>query len=155
MNRALGLRAEAQQIHWAVVEGTRSSPILVAHDKTAAPVNLTDGPALSWYRTRIQLVVQAHSPRTAAVRSAEQIARGGNKEGSRRRLRIEGVLLQTLDELNLAVDLGALGMISKKLGSRHAKRYIESGDFRGLDLESLTPFAREAVLAAVAALPEN
>jgi len=153
MKRALGLRAEAQQIHWAVVEGTKFSPILVAHDKAAAPVTLTDGPALSWYRKRLQLVVQAHSPQAAAVRSAEQIARGGNREGSRRRLRIEGVLLQTIDELGIPVGLGGLAAISSRLGSHRAKRYIESGDFRGLDLTNLTSIAREAVLVAVAALP--
>lgn len=154
MSRALGFRAEAHQIHWAVVEGTRQVPILVAHDKAAAPVNLEEAQALTWYRTRVEHIVESHRPTASSIRSAEQMARGGNKEGSRRRLRLEGVLLQTLDSRGLSVSMGALAMISSKLGSR-AKKYVEADQLRGLDISSLPANAREAILVAVAALPKE
>jgi len=46
MVRAIGFRAEPKRIHWAVVEGARRSPLLIAHDDAAAPVNLDEAPAL-------------------------------------------------------------------------------------------------------------
>lgn len=152
MKRALGLRAEAKQIHWAVVEGTRDNPILVDHGNAAAPVDLDDGPALSWYSSRVKYIIQSHQPNLATIRTAESIARGGNKEGTRRRLRIEGVLLQTVDSCGLKVTMGALAMISGKMGSQ-AKHYVDSGDLRGLDISRFPLPSKEAVLVAVAALP--
>lgn len=152
MKRALGLRAEAKQIHWAVVEGTRDNPILVDYGNAAAPVDLDDGPALSWYSNRVKYIVQSHQPGLATIRTAESIARGSNKEGNRRRLRIEGVLLQTIDSCGLKVTMGALAMISGKLGSQ-AKHYIESGELRGIDISKFPLPSKEAILVGVSALP--
>src|SRR5882672_11509827 len=112
MDRALGLRAEPKQIHWAILDGTRRNPVVVAHDNAAAPVILDEGPALSWYTNRIKLIVEKYKPGIAMIRTAESIARGGNKEGPRRRMRIEGVLLQTIDSCGLKVSMGALATIS-------------------------------------------
>lgn len=154
MKRALGFRTEAKKIHWAVVEGTQDAPILVAYDKAAAPVNLEEAPSLSWYRSRVEHIFQTYRPCVAAIRSAEPVARGSNREGARRRLRIEGVLLQTIDSCGLKVTIGALAMISGKLGSQ-AKKYIASGELRGLDLSQIPDLSKEAVLVAVAALPGN
>jgi hypothetical protein len=152
MERALGFRAETHKIYWAVVEGTRAAPILVAHDDAAAPVNLAEAPALSWYSGRVKHIVETYKPNAAMVRSAEPTARASRKEGPRVRLRIEGVLLQTLDSCGLNATIGALATISGKLGSQ-AKEYIESGELRGIDLSGLTSYSREAILVAVAALP--
>jgi hypothetical protein len=154
MDRALGLRAEPKQIHWAILEGTRRNPVVVAHDSAAAPVILDEGPALSWYTNRIKLIVEKYKPGIAMIRTAESIARGGNKDGPRRRMRIEGVLLQTIDSCGLKVSIGALATISGRLGSQ-AKKYIESGEFRGLDLSKIPLPAKEAILVAVAALPQG
>jgi hypothetical protein len=154
MDRALGLRAEPKQIHWAIVEGTRRAPVLIAYDNAAAPVNLEEGPALSWYTNRIKLIIDKYRPAVAMVRTAESVARGGNKDGPRRRLRIEGVLLQTVDSCGLKVGIGALATISGKLGSQ-AKKYIDSGELRGLDLSKLPVPSKEAILVAVAALPQG
>lgn len=137
-----------------MVEGTRSSPRLIAHDSAAAPVSLAEAPALSWYSNRVRLVVERYKPDAATIRAAESVARGSNKEGARRRSRIEGVLLQTIDSCGLKATIGALAMISGKLGTQ-AKKYIESGDFRGIDLSEIPSASREAVLVAVAALPEG
>lgn len=152
MERSLGFRAEAKQIHWAVVEGTRHAPILIARDAAAAPVNLDEAPALSWYSTRVKHIVETYKPAVAAIRTAESIAQGSNKEGARRRLRIEGVLLQTIDSSGLKVTLGALAAISSKLGAQ-AKKYVQADEFRGLDLSKIPPPSREAILVAVATLP--
>jgi len=154
MGRSLGFRAEAKQIHWAVVDGTRDAPILQAHDKAAAPVQASEATALSWYRERARLIAETYTPDAVGIRSAEPIARGSGKEGARRRLRIEGVLLEAMDSCGLQVTTGALATISARLGTKRAKKYIESGNYRGLDLSAFSGPAREAVLVAVSALPQ-
>ena len=78
MNRSIGFRAEPKQIHWAVVEGTRRVPIVVAYDIAAAPVNLNEAPALSCYTTRVKLIVEKYKPAVAMIRTAESVARGSN-----------------------------------------------------------------------------
>ena len=55
MGQVLGFRAEPKGIHWAVVEGTRRVPILVKCGNAAAPVNLAEASALSWYSGRVKL----------------------------------------------------------------------------------------------------
>jgi len=152
VKRALGFRTDGKQLHWAIVEGTHDAPILVAHDKAAAPVSLDEAPALTWYGTRVRHIFQTYKPSIAMVRSVEPTARGSNKEGARRRLRIEGVLLQTTDSCGIKATIGALATISGKLGSQ-AKKYVDSGELRGLDLSKVPLLSREAVLVAVAALP--
>jgi hypothetical protein len=117
-------------------------------------VNLEEAAALSWYTNRIKLIIGRYKPAVAMIRTAESVARGGNKEGSRRRLRLEGVLLQTVDSCGVKIGIGALATISGRLGSQ-AKKYIESGEFRGLDLSKIPRPSKEAVLVAVAALPES
>jgi hypothetical protein len=154
MNRALGFRAEPKQIHWAIVEGARRAPIVIAYDSAAAPVNLDEAPALSWYTSRVKLIVEQYRPVVAMIRTAESVARGNNKDGPKRRLRLEGVLLQTIDSCGLKVSIGALATISGRLGG-HAKKYIDSGEFRGLDLSKIPLPAKEAILVAVAALPQS
>jgi hypothetical protein len=152
VERALGFRAEAHKVYWAVVEGTKTAPILIAHDSAAAPVNLTEAPALSWYSSRVRHIVETYKPAAAMIRSVEPTAIGSKKEGARLRLRIEGVLLQTVDSCGLKAAIGALATISGKLGTQ-AKGYLESGELRGLDLSKVPSYAKEAVLVAVAALP--
>lgn len=154
MQRALGFRAEANKIHWAVVEGTSASPIHVAHDSASAPVNLDEAPSLTWYCGRVKHLIETYKPGAAMVRSVEPTARGSKKEGARRRLRIEGVLLQTIDSCGVNSAIGALATISGKLGAP-AKSYIDSGELRGLDLSELPLPLKEAVLVAVAALPKR
>jgi hypothetical protein len=152
MTRALGFRAEPSRIHWAVVEGSRQAPILLAHDRAAAPVDFDEAPALSWYRTRVKQIIEMYKPAAVTIWTAESIARGGNTVGARRRLRIEGVLLETADSCGLSATIGALAAISSKLGTP-AKKYINADDFRGLDLSTLPAQRREAILVAVAGLP--
>jgi hypothetical protein len=68
MGRALGFRAEAKQIHWAVVEGTRDVPIVVGRDSIAAPISLDEAPSLLWYSSRVKLIGESESSQGAVVK---------------------------------------------------------------------------------------
>jgi hypothetical protein len=151
VRRAIGFRAEADKVHWAVVEGTKHTPILIGTGIAAAPVDLSEASALSWYANRLRLLVEAHRPDVAMVRSIEPMAPSSRKEGPRQRLRIEGVLLQTMDSCGLRASTGAFATISANLGAS-AKSLLASKKYRELDLAEIPDYSREAVLVAVAAL---
>jgi hypothetical protein len=155
MGRALGFRADAKHVYWAIVDGTRGAPRIEDRGRAAAPVAYSEAAALSWYRERARHLVETYGPDAAMIRSPEQIARGSGREGARRRLRIEGVLLEAMNSCGLPVITGALATISSRLGTRSARRYLDSGEFRGLDLSTIPGSLREAVLVAVSALPQD
>jgi hypothetical protein len=153
--RVIGFRAEPRLIHWAVLDGTQKHPTIHAQDKINAPASADESAILGMFRERARHLFTTYTPDAVGIRSAELSARGSNKDGPRRRLRVEGVLLEASHSWNLPVTMGALGTISSKLDTKRAKKYLESGQFRGLDLKSLPGARREAVLVAVGLLSKG
>ena len=139
MTRVLGMRAEPRQFNWAVVEGTQEAPILTGHETATAPVNLDEAGALSWVRQRAQFIISSNKPTAAVLRAPEFSPKGGNTDSARRRLRLEGVLLEVCRASSLATTLGVLATISKNLGGQSAKAYLEAGDVRGINIAKLPP----------------
>jgi Holliday junction resolvasome RuvABC endonuclease subunit len=154
-NHILGLRAEPTALHWAIVEGTRSEPILKAHDRAVAPASYGEPAALAWIRSRVLHLIDTYRPDAVGVRFQESFGPGGNKASARQRSRVEGVVLEASHSRGLKVLTGTLSTIGAKLGTKHAKKYVDEAELRGLDLSKLPRQAREAVLIAVAQLPEN
>ena len=148
----MGFRVEPKLIHWAVVEGTQEVPIVVAHDKIIAPATADEAAALGTFRERARHLFTTYGPNAVAIRSAEPMARGANRDGPRRRSRIEGVLMEASHSCGLPVTIGPLATISSRLDTKRAKEYLARGEFRGLDLKTIPGSGREAVLVAVAQL---
>src|SRR6266853_3731708 len=132
MAPCLGIRVEPSCIHWAVVEGRRDLPILIATDDATAPVQWDEAKALSWYRERILHIIGQYHPATVAVRYQEPKGRAAGNSG-RKRARIEGVVLEAANSRALPVVTGALVTISAKLKTKSAKKYLDHDDLRGLD----------------------
>ena len=153
--RALGLRADPDGFHWAVVTGSRREPILMAHDYAEAPRTYAEAEALAWCRARVHEIIEAHQPQHVAIRYPEPISRGKG-DAARRRCRVEGVLLEAAACLSLPTQTGALVTIAKRLGTtaRGAKEYLDAEEFRKLDWNKLSPGRREAILVGVGVLDE-
>jgi hypothetical protein len=152
--RALGLRAEPDAFNWAVTEGILEAPILIAAEKVAAPNGYLDPEILSFVRTRLLHIIQTRTPDLVGLRTPEHVARGAG-ESSRRRLRLEGVLLATCGEAALAVTVGALVTVNSLLGSKSAKLFLNSNEFRGIDWSKYSPAKREAILMSASLLPKG
>jgi hypothetical protein len=154
--KSLGLRVEKDKIHWAVVEGTVSAPVLSADDKFSAPETYDEAQQLAWYRQRLRTLIEDQRPDIVAVRFSETFLQHKPKPNVLAsmfaRARIEGVAIEAASSLNLPVISGQLGTISAAMGSRRAKSYLETGDLRGIDLSKKSANRAEAILAAVAAL---
>jgi hypothetical protein len=151
----LGIRAEPRAVHWAVVEGTQRAPIVKGHDRAAAPASYEEPAALSWFRERVLHLIDRFHPTAVGVRFPEAIGIGGARNSARERSRVEGVVLEAAHARGLRVLTGSLATIAAKLGTKKAKKYVESNEFRGVDLTALPAPRREAVLIAIAQLPRD
>ena len=153
--KALGLRAEPTLLHWAVVEGDASEPVLVAQDKAKPPADASEPEALNWYRKRVVFLIEKYGVEVAGVRYQETHGRRGNIDSICRRSRIEGVLAEAASAAGLRVVAGTLNILSASLETKSAKQYLEAAQLRGVDLSTLQLPRREAVLAGVAALASS
>jgi hypothetical protein len=152
--KAIGFRAEPSAITWAVVEGTKDQPILVGHGKEVPPATFDEVAALKWFRVQIQHIVHLYSPQIAAVRYPETFQPRAKVAPLGQRCRVEGVLIEAASSCGVdKVLTGPLATISKNLGTKAAKHYLESDELRGLDWSKHKDHEREAILVAASALP--
>jgi len=154
VTRAIGFRVEPRLVNWALVEGSSEAPTLaVPPGKLTSPSTFAEPEALSFYRERTLLLLVEHSPDVVAIRFPETFGRQGVREGDYRRCRIEGVILEAANSKGIRVVAGALASISKNLGSKAAKHYLQDDDLRGLDWSKYSAKnMREAILVAASAL---
>jgi hypothetical protein len=154
--KAIGFRAEKDTIHYAIVEGTKHEPVLVADDKIVAPLTYSDAQAMSYFRDRIRTLVEQYKPSAAFVRYGETFLPkkvAPNVLASMlARARIEGVILESINSHKINIVGASLSGISSKLESKHPKSYLENGDLRGVDLTGKPQPRQEAILVAVSAL---
>lgn len=157
--RVIGVRAEKDVIHWAVVEGTPEDPVLVAHDKIKSPKGYGEVEALGLFRTQVKTLLHQYKPNRVAVRQSETFLKG--KPGPTafgsmlQRARVEGVVMELAHSQGLEVQPGALAQIGSGLGSKNAKSYLVADDLRGLDWSKIKNASdREAILCAASLLKE-
>lgn len=152
--KAIGFRAEPAAVNWAVVEGSKEQPILLGSGKETAPTTFDEVAALKWFRDRIQYIVKTYSPSVAAVRYPETFQPRVKLVPLGQRCRVEGVLIEAVRSCGINEILtGPLATISKNLGSKTAKHYLEGDELRGLDWSKLRDYEKEAILVAASALP--
>lgn len=152
---AAGLRAQAEKVSVAVVGGTQAEPLLLARHVLEAPAGVKMPEVLASIRRQLLDILKESGVKRMGVRLPESTARGGNKEGVRNRMRLDGVLLEIAGTLRLDVVHGALNTIAKALGTKDGKKVRDADEFRGVAFDDLTDEMREAVLVGVAALPSD
>src|SRR5579864_1975154 len=108
MGRSLGIRAVPEGFFWAVVEGERAAPILVANDRAVFPASYAEPASLSWCRDRLHHLIDSYNPRCVAVRLPEAYARAASTDSARRRNRAEGVLIEAANAKALRVHMAAM-----------------------------------------------
>jgi hypothetical protein len=152
--RALGLRAQAEKVSVAILEGSQEEPLLLERHTLEAPSGSAMPEVLASIRSQLVDLIKNHDVKRIGVRLPEPTARS-NKEGARNRTRLDGVLLEIAGTLRLEVVHGALRTIAKVLGTKDLKKYVNSDELRGLSLADLPDEMRDAILVGVAALPHG
>ncbi|WP_071190022.1 hypothetical protein [Trichormus sp. NMC-1] len=128
MVKAIGFRVEPQIVNYAVVEGTKQEPILVAHDKMSPPDSYDkECDKLVWYRKRLLTIIEQYQPQYGAIRLPEPSSfKTANKDSLLQRARIEGVILEGLGTKKIECIVGALATISSEINSKAAKKYLSN-----------------------------
>ncbi|WP_143392811.1 crossover junction endodeoxyribonuclease RuvC [Fimbriiglobus ruber] len=149
---AIGFRADPGSIFWAVVQGMNAPLTLVASGKLLLPTSYVEAAALSWSRSQVKNLLKEYRPEHSAVRYPETNARTKHVVSAHKRARIEGVILEALSSDNIPVLTGPLVTMSSHLGTESAKKYVDTGEFRGLNCSEMDSNLREAVMVAAAVL---
>lgn len=152
---SLGIRAETSAVNWAVVTGSTDEPVLVATETASAPVSYDEAGALGWFRNALAQLIETYSPEVVAIRSPETVRGPSLQTSMHRRCRVEGVIMETAQSSGLKVVVGPLATISKNLGTRAAKHYLETTELRGIDWSKHPKNRREAILAGASVLPAS
>jgi hypothetical protein len=147
----LGIRAQERHVYWAVISGTKAKPCVDATGQEDAPGTFDEAEALTFFRSRLILIIDQYKPVKVSVRYPER-SPGANKSEAKARCRVEGVALEAASSRGKPVITGTFNSITKRLGSESAKSYLQSGDFRGVDLEEYPQYVQEAIMWACAAL---
>lgn len=157
MVKAIGFRVEPQTVNYAVVEGTKQEPVLIAHDKMSPPNSYDkESDKLAWYRKCLLTIIEQYQPQYAAIRLPEPISfKAANKDSLLQRARIEGVILEGLGTERIECIVGPLATISSEINSKSAKKYLSNDDFRNLDWSNIkNKNQREAILVAITQLED-
>lgn len=159
-DRAIGFRVEPRRVHWAVVEGSREAPRILAVATLNQPKTFTGAQTLAWYVAQVTALCSEHRVGHAWIREAEGV--GQQKRAAiAQRSRIEGAIIAAVHARGALVTLGPLGSITAKVKpgktddgkKKSVKAYLEADEFRGIDWSAYEDNQREAILAAVAANP--
>ena len=152
MGTALGFRVEGTVVHWALVNEIEDGELVLEDSASfSSPRGESEARALTYVRERVGRVIEQHGPSCGAVKYTEPTARSSG-DGPRRRARIEGVILQRMDEAGMLTLGAAYNVISPRLGTNSAKQFMDDENYRGMHWADVTPLLKEAILAAAAAM---
>jgi Holliday junction resolvasome RuvABC endonuclease subunit len=155
MQCVLGVRAEPNAIHWAVVTGTSKRPVLHAHGTETVPQACKEGESLAWIRQKVVYIIETFTPAKVAVRYPERTAQGANKDSAKARCRVEGVVVEAAGSKNLEIVTGAMNTFGKHCESESPKEDLASEGLRGLDWSDYKKELREAIYVAFSLLPKG
>lgn len=153
--RSLGVRPRNGGASWVVVEGSRSTPLLVVRGSIDKPKAYDEFQALRHLREKLEGVIRDHDAGVVSVRDNDA-PRGAKKFYPRVRAEAialevgvaEGRQVAVLGWPSIASALGIHGQKDKK------KNYMRASEFRGIVCEGFSGDDRDALHVAVAGLPE-
>lgn len=150
----IGFRSFPDGFAYVVLDGTQSTPEVIAKDRLSLPIGYSWPACLSWMRKQVSEILQIHEVKGACIKVIEPMAMKKSDE----RLQIEAVIMEYLHSTK---SLECITRIKSQLKRdikdfTDAARYLERVLTRSDALSELnTPQYQEATLAAVSELPED
>jgi hypothetical protein len=150
----VGLRSFPDGFAYVILDGTQTSPSVIAKGRLSVPKNDTWPACLSWVRKQIGEILEPYGVKSACIRTTEPMA----KKKSAGRFQIEAILQEYLHcerSIDCATRIGS--QLKRDIRDfTDAARYLERVLTRSHILAELnTPRYKDAALAAVAELPEE
>jgi Holliday junction resolvasome RuvABC endonuclease subunit len=149
----LGFRCETKEVWWALLEGDRSDPRIVARDRIRIPQNLTRPRELAELRKELRDLLRTRTPIAVAYKKTE----GNAQRFAARRIEAEAVLqevaaAQGVPTIEAAVKRQLKTRVAVAGDARYVGRAADS-QFPGETFS--TEAEKEAVLAAWGVLPQG
>jgi hypothetical protein len=149
--KIIGLRFSNKEYAYAVVEGSRTHPVLLASSIVRCPKNFKACEIARWTKHELDELFGQHEPNYVALKAFEGRSKGAAYE---ERVRLEGIAHLCASELGLK-DIGRKRnpTIAKDLGLKGRARYLKTLDtspFAGF--ETLEDHVAEAALVAWSSL---
>lgn len=153
--RSLGVRAINGGAHWALVEGTRAKPSLLASGTIPRPKAFSDYQALMHLRETLRDLLLERQVDCVTVRESDYVP-GASKLFPR--VRAEGVALEIATSEAKPANLLQWTEIRARLDIENVKGkrkgYLAATTFRGVNCGGFGPEDHDALHAAVAGLPK-
>lgn len=157
--RSIGILADKNGFDWLVLERVDEDFAILADARASTPSSYDEANSLRWCHNHIQTLVREWDVSCAAIKYAETFIKQPSKRPQGKKLdswlqraRIEGVLISALRDSGIEVFAEKWQKISSRLGSRSARAYSESGEFRGVDLSQLAQKRQDLVAIAASML---
>ena len=148
----LGVRCSNKDFSYAVLDGTKQAPALVACGTLSFPAGFAPAQSLFWLFQEATDLLEAHSISKIVIKRFEGKARGGSFE-----VRVEheaAVMLAAGARGNHAVFKKVKSTLAKDLGQKGRARYLAQLDTSWApEYSDLPPNQQEAVQAAWSELP--
>ncbi len=159
--RVMGLRAERDTVHWALVSGTLSAPVLMAHDRLLAPEDLTERDYLAWFRAKVYALLENVRPDSVAIHLADLEVVAESKLSPKalsaivKRARIEGVLLEACRPRQARTPPIPTAPAVNGRNSPPSRKHFTSSDGSPVDWREISSTSRRQAILAAAALLEK
>lgn len=123
--RILAVRCSNSDFAYAIVDGEKLSPSVVASDVIAFPKGYDDPALFHWFHQEIMALINNYGPDGVAIKGAEpMVKRSGALET---RIRVEGIVLMSAAEAGCgAAQRKVKSTIAKDLGMKGKGKYLET-----------------------------
>lgn len=123
--KVIALRCSNSDFTYAILEGTRTNPTIIASESISFPKGYEEFSLLYWFYQEIVGIISTHRPTTLVVKATEPMVRRSNNLESR--IRIEGIALMAAAEAGCASACRKVkATIAKNLGMKGKSKCLET-----------------------------
>ncbi|MGM0807372.1 MAG: hypothetical protein ACQET8_21950 [Bacillota bacterium] len=149
--RNIGLRIGTKEIYFIVLEGSKEQCTYIASGKINEPAAYDLPKTLSYYKQHIESLFKEYKIDKCGIKTAEPLAtRRGVNEGAKKRLYIEGVIMESVHSLGKPLICGPFATFASLVKIKKQSDYLETDDFYNIpEWKKKNKNLKEATLAGV------
>lgn len=153
--RSIGIRVSTSEIYYSIFEVTADGIKLISHEKINEPAAYTFPQVLTYYRKHLESIVKEYKVSKCGIKIAEPMAgRMGQAatEGSKKRLQIEGVMIETANSIGMELIYGPFATFAPLLRIKKLIDFTDSNIFEIPNWTKTNKNFKESSLAGVGVL---
>ncbi|WP_026584009.1 hypothetical protein [Bacillus sp. J33] len=151
---SIGLRVTTSEIYYSIYSGSIENCSFVSMGKINEPAAYSFPQTLSYYKKFIEGLFDEYKIISCGIKVAEPLSgRNGMNDGVKKRLYIEGMLIETANNHGLDLIYGPFASFSHQIGIKKNDDYVKVSDFFNTpNWPKVNKAHKEACLAGVGGL---